>query len=104
MSQILSEKNSDPELKGGIPIDNTLTYGHDSRLDSDGPTTVADDKETKRIMRKVDLRLLPVCSLLYLFSFLDRTAIGNANVAGMSKGLGLTYPQYAMSLSFFFIT
>lgn len=98
------EKHSDPELKGGLAIDNTLTYGHDSTYDDEGPSTAADDRETKRIMRKVDFRLLPVCSLLYLFSFLDRTAIGNARVAKMNEELGLTYPQYAMALSFFFIT
>ena len=40
-------------------------------------------------MRKIDWRILPICSLLYLFSFLDRTAIGNAKVAGMDKDLKL---------------
>lgn len=99
-----AEKHSDVELKGGEALNTTLTYGHDSTLDSSGPQTVADDRETKRIMRKVDLRLLPVCSVLYLFSFLDRTAIGNARVAGMDKALSLSYKEYAMALSFFFIT
>ena len=34
----------------------------------------------RKLMRKVDLRLIPWLSLLYLLSFLDRTSIGNAKV------------------------
>ena len=33
-----------------------------------------------RLIRKVDWRLLPWLSFLYLLSFLDRTSIGNAKV------------------------
>lgn len=32
-----------------------------------------DVKETKRIIRKVDFRLLPMLTLLYVFSFIDRS-------------------------------
>ena len=35
--------------------------------------------ETK-LLRKIDRRLLPWLSFLYLLSFLDRTSIGNAKV------------------------
>lgn len=33
-----------------------------------------------KLVRKIDWRLLPWLSLLYLLSFLDRTSIGNAKV------------------------
>lgn len=33
------------------------------------------DKETKRILRKVDYRLIPLLTTLYIFSFLDRSGI-----------------------------
>ena len=49
------------------------------------PTTASDGAKTSAIMRKIDLRILPVCTLLYFFSFLDRAAIGNAKVAGVSS-------------------
>lgn len=42
-------------------------------------------------------------SLLYLLSFLDRTNIGNANLFGLSKDLGLTSTQYAACLACFFV-
>lgn len=57
-----------------------------------------DDAETKRILRKVDYRLLPVLTILYILSYLDRSNIGNARVAGMNADLGLTGKQYNIAL------
>lgn len=42
-------------------------------VDSDPEDIVFNDAETKRLLRKVDYRLLPVLTLLYLMSFLDRS-------------------------------
>lgn len=53
-----------------------------------------DDKATARLVRKIDLRLLPFLALLYLLSFLDRTNIGNARLAGLEKSLGMTGLDY----------
>lgn len=44
----------------------------------------------------------PCSQVLYLFSFLDRSAIGNAKTAGMNKSLKLTDSEYAGALSAFF--
>lgn len=38
------------------------------------------DIDEKRLMRKVDLHVVPWLSFLYLLSFLDRGTIGNAKV------------------------
>jgi hypothetical protein len=40
-------------------------------------------KFEKRLLRKLDLRLVPWLCLLYLLSFLDRTNIGNAKIQGV---------------------
>ena len=53
-------------------------------------------------LRKMDLRLIPMLSLLYLLSFLDRGNIGNAKVAGMNDDLSLTGSQYNLALTVFF--
>lgn len=37
----------------------------------------ADPKVVRRIMRKVDLRLIPILSLLYMWAFIDRSNLGN---------------------------
>lgn len=46
--------------------------------------------ETKRLLRKIDWSLLPLLSLLYLLSFLDRANIGNARLAGLEEDLNMT--------------
>ncbi|KAF6809212.1 MFS transporter [Colletotrichum plurivorum] len=58
----------------------------------------------RKLMWKVDLWLVPWLSLLYLLSFLDRTNIGNARLAGMEKDLGMGGTDYNLSLTIFFIS
>jgi hypothetical protein len=57
------------------------------------------NSETKRILRKVDVRLVPMLALLYVIAFLDRSNIGNAKVAGLNKDLNLTGSQYNLALT-----
>ncbi|KAK8134589.1 major facilitator superfamily domain-containing protein [Apiospora sp. TS-2023a] len=58
----------------------------------------------RKLMWKVDLALIPWLSLLYLMSFLDRTNIGNARLAGMEDDLGMKGHDYNMTLTIFFIS
>jgi hypothetical protein len=51
-------------------------------------TYLEDTRKTAAIMRRLDVRILPVAALLYFFSFVDRTAIGNSKVAGVSRFFG----------------
>lgn len=39
-------------------------------------------EDQKRILRKVDVRLIPICGLMYCVSLLDRTNLSNAAIAG----------------------
>ena len=39
--------------------------------------------------RKVDLRLLPVLTILYMFSLIDRTILGVARISDIDAKLGL---------------
>jgi hypothetical protein len=59
--------------------------------------------EEKRLLRRVDIRLIPLLSILYLISFLDRGNVGNARVAGLTKDLRLSGTQYNIALTMFFI-
>lgn len=52
---------------------------------------------------QVDIRLVPMLSILYLVSHLDRANIGNAKIAGLTDDLGLSGIQYNIALSLFFI-
>jgi hypothetical protein len=40
-----------------------------------------EDRLTKSLLLKLDTRMLPMLAVLFLFSFLDRTNIGNAKVS-----------------------
>ncbi|EAT79758.1 hypothetical protein HBH56_182170 [Parastagonospora nodorum] len=48
----------------------------------------------KRLIRKLDLRILPVLWLLYLVNFIDRANIGNAKIQGMEKELHLVGQRF----------
>jgi len=58
----------------------------------------------KKLLRKLDFKLIPWLTLLYLASFLDRTNIGNAKVDGLISDLGMTGGQYSAALSIFFVS
>ncbi|KAF1969445.1 MFS general substrate transporter [Bimuria novae-zelandiae CBS 107.79] len=60
--------------------------------------------DEKAILRKMDLRLIPMLALLYLLSFLDRGNIGNARIEGLVEDLGMSGPQYNWCLTAFFFT
>jgi hypothetical protein len=73
----------------------------------------------KKLVRKIDLYLMPTIWILYCFSYMvqsmpllfysrtqliiwqDRTAIGNAKVAGMDVDLGLTSDEYFLAIVIF---
>ncbi|KAF9269417.1 MFS general substrate transporter [Marasmius fiardii PR-910] len=41
--------------------------------------------EEKKLVRKLDKRILPLACLLYLFAYLDRSNLGNARLQGLDK-------------------
>lgn len=59
--------------------------------------------DEKKLIRKIDMRLLPLFTLLYLLSFLDRGNIGNAKIEGLAEDLELKGNQYNICLTIFFI-
>ncbi|KAI5204021.1 MFS general substrate transporter [Aureobasidium subglaciale] len=61
------------------------------------------DEQRKRVLRKVDWRLVPMLLILYLISFIDRANIGNAKIEGLLPSLNMTGTQYNIALAIFFI-
>lgn len=78
-----------------------VEYKEESQVAVQNVPPIVDEKKVKR---KIDIRIIPILSLLYLMSFLDRGSIGNANIEGLSVDLGLTGAQYNMCLTVFFFT
>ncbi|GAA5895188.1 uncharacterized protein JCM6883_002346 [Sporobolomyces salmoneus] len=62
-------------------------------------------EEEKALVRKLDWKLIPGLTFLYLLSFLDRSNIGNAKAAGMMTDIGLQHkPEaYNTALALFFL-
>ncbi|KAL4821607.1 major facilitator superfamily domain-containing protein [Aspergillus spinulosporus] len=80
-----------------------------SRLDQfPDPDEGLSEEERAKIDRallwKLDMRLVPWLSLLYLVSFLDRTNIGNAKLDNLQEDLGMSDNQYNSSLTIFFVS
>ncbi|KAF1941294.1 MFS transporter [Clathrospora elynae] len=57
----------------------------------------------KKLLRMLDLRLLPAVSILYLLSFLDRSNVANARIEGLTTDLKMTGNQYLTGLTLYFI-
>ncbi|KAF9883845.1 hypothetical protein FE257_002736 [Aspergillus nanangensis] len=57
----------------------------------------------KALLRKLDMRLLPPLTILYLLSFLDRSNVGNARLEGLTEDLGMSGNQYLTGLTLYFI-
>ncbi|KAF9234659.1 major facilitator superfamily domain-containing protein [Melanogaster broomeanus] len=56
-----------------------------------------------KLWRKIDLRLMPIITLMYLLSFMDRGNIGNAKLDGLMTQLNLTGNKYNIALTMYFI-
>ncbi|KAK0433316.1 major facilitator superfamily domain-containing protein [Armillaria borealis] len=65
---------------------------------------VPDSDAEKRLVRKIDIRIVPTVWILYTLSYLDRANIGNAKVGGLETALGLTSSQYSVVLLVFFVS
>ncbi|KAK4448770.1 major facilitator superfamily domain-containing protein [Podospora aff. communis PSN243] len=65
---------------------------------------ISQDEAITRLRTKMDMHLVPVVALLYLFCFIDRANLGNARISGMDKDLKMTGFDYNIILSTFYIS
>lgn len=65
---------------------------------------VQESAEIRRVVRKIDLRLLPVLATIYSFALIDRVNLPNARIAGMNEDLGLDIGnRYTLLSMMFFV-
>ncbi|CRG89202.1 putative transporter C1002,16c [Talaromyces islandicus] len=57
----------------------------------------------KALVRKIDLRLLPMLVIMYILNYLDRNNIAAARLAGLEDDLQLVGDQYQTSVSILFV-
>ncbi|KAI5360689.1 Putative major facilitator superfamily, MFS transporter superfamily [Septoria linicola] len=70
---------------------------------SDGTFIQPTPDEEKKVIRKLDKRLLPLVFVLYSFAVLDRSNLGNARLAGMEDDIDLGGGRYALLGTIFYI-
>ncbi|KAF9227690.1 MFS general substrate transporter [Gyrodon lividus] len=51
------------------------------------------------VWKKLDRWVLPICTIFYLLSFLDRSNVSNARVAGMQTALKMSNYEYSVALT-----
>ncbi|RYN26158.1 hypothetical protein AA0115_g7284 [Alternaria tenuissima] len=75
-------------------------YVQDVPVSPTGSTTEHgfDRAAERRLIRKLDMRILPVLWILYLVNFIDRANIGNAKIQGMEKELNLIGQRFNIAV------
>ncbi|KAJ4305553.1 hypothetical protein N0V90_001084 [Kalmusia sp. IMI 367209] len=84
-----------------VQIDNFNVLGLSSE-DAEFYTNFSEERR-KKVVHKIDVRLVPMLAVLYLISHIDRANIGNAKIEGLVEDLGLNGVQYNIALSVFFV-
>lgn len=59
--------------------------------------------QNKKLLRKVDVRLLPFLILMYLLNFLDRSNLAQARLGSLEADLGMTGTDFNLATSILFV-
>lgn len=82
---------------GGIgvvsPVDSSLDENYTLYKQYDN--VQIDESEAKRVLRKIDLRILPILFVTYMLQYLDKNSLNFASVYGLAKGTGLKGQDYS---------
>ena len=70
--------------------------------EDDGRSLVLDDATNKRLLRKIDLHIMPLMCIVYGLNYLDKTTLSYANVMGLKKSLDLKGDDYQWLGSMFY--
>lgn len=54
-----------------------------------------DPVEIKRVLRKIDYRIIPILFVTYMLQYLDKNSINFASVYGLKQGTGLKGQDYS---------
>lgn len=87
-----------------VSLEKTIGLG-DEKVEAINDTAGShiDPIAEKKLLRKLDIHVLPPLFVLFLLAFLDRTNIGNAKIQGLTKDLNMEGSDYNIALFVFFI-
>jgi hypothetical protein len=83
--------------------DNILVYTNQG-APAETPSLESPDPEiSKKLVRKLDLIVLPFLAIIYFTYSLDQANLGNAKTDGFEKDIGLKDNQYSLIFILFYI-
>lgn len=91
----MSEHRHSSDGKDDLQTVHTTHEQHDQGIDP---------AQEAKLRRKLDLYILPVTTLVFFLTFLDRTNIGNARAAGLVQDLRLHQFDFNAGTSIFYLT
>ncbi|KAH9023853.1 MFS general substrate transporter [Lactarius pseudohatsudake] len=71
--------------------------------DENAPIHPIDPKVVRKATLKIDFYLIPIIGMFYLLSFLDRSNIGNARIAGLTTSLHMSTKQFSIALTITYV-
>lgn len=86
-----------------VKITNDVDQAMKFALEHKGEDFELDEKSAKKLLRKIDLFLLPVMCLLYCFQFMDKLTTSYASVLGLRTELHMVGDQYSWTASAFYL-
>ncbi|ROW00904.1 hypothetical protein VPNG_08256 [Cytospora leucostoma] len=92
------------EYVGSIPDKSKNTGGGDTAMaivDGESPEVYTPDDE-RRLVRKIDLIILPYLSVCYAFFYIDKTTLSYAAIFGIRDDLHLVGTEYSWLSSMFY--
>ncbi|CAK7274525.1 hypothetical protein SEPCBS119000_006217 [Sporothrix epigloea] len=99
-----------PVVSANGSADNMVEHGKIEHAGSEPVLTEEEKILEKRIVRKIDYRLLPITAFIYLLCYLDRSNIGNAKILNSNTGddilqtNNMTSHQYLVALMLFMVS
>lgn len=107
-SSVDKEKEQDVAHNEHAYLEDHIASSPEAHDDPSGPALdpgEKEDKATRRLIRKIDIRLLPVLAVIYAFALIDRVNLPNARIAGMDADLELSVgDRYSLVVMIFFVS
>lgn len=89
-AEVGREVDALPETKWKHPLDADEAMVAVSALGN----VEIDDATNKRLLQRIDIRLMPLLCLVYALNFLDRSTLSFASVMGMKEDIRLKGDNY----------
>lgn len=80
-------------------VDSALEF-----LRSDGNGVESELVDEKKLLRKIDILIMPLLFGAYLFQYMDKSLINFAAVMGLTKDTHMTAAQFSYLATFFYVT